>query len=110
MCPGTEAIEVRDSGYSFDYNRQSVYDVGVTATDGACGRVDKTTVAVRLLDYNNLPPVFPQRTYTAEVREDAQVITYPPAAPPCLPRQPFARCFILPCIQYPSPSLSLYLS
>ena len=72
---GTSIVEVLDSGYSFDYNKQNVYVVGVTSRDPVCGRTDTTKVAVRLVDYNNLPPVFPKREYTAELLENAPVKT-----------------------------------
>jgi hypothetical protein len=67
----TSSVEVRDSGYGFDYNRQQEFAVKVQTTDPGSGRVDVISVKVSLADVNNLSPRFPQRIYRAEVGADA---------------------------------------
>ena len=71
----SSTVEVRDSGYGFDYNRQSEFTVVVKTEDPGSGRVDQSSVRVSLADVNNLPPRFPQRLYSAEIASDAPVGT-----------------------------------
>ena len=70
-----DEVLVRDTGYSFDYNRQNKYDVQVISRDPVTQREDMSRVSVLLRDVNNLNPIFKEQLYRVEVQADAEVGT-----------------------------------
>lgn len=60
-------------GFSFDYERQTQYNLVVRVTDGNFS--DDAPVTINVLDENDLPPQFDQDSYSSALSENASVGT-----------------------------------
>lgn len=57
-----------------DRENQPIYKFQVLAIDNSHQKhVNRTTVIIRLKDYNDCPPVFTQEIYHASIKENAQI-------------------------------------